>query len=148
MDNRKTAVKAIREALLMVDFGLQDKFCDAEELKHPWSTTRMTDELIFFFSVFFNIKETTLLKLYYKGDDSEDILTEKQQLEDEKLSTNATKIRSLFQIMFYNIHNGYQRTPLHIMNAAEIYEKCKSRELITSFNIVGLCVGYNTLKRH
>ena len=34
-----------------------------------------------------------------------------EELEDEKLSTKATKIGSLLQ-MFYNIHHGYQRTPL------------------------------------
>ena len=50
--------------------------------------------------------------------------------------------------MFCNIHNGYQRTPLHIINAAEVYEKCKSRNLITSFNKSGLCVGYDTMKWH
>ena len=34
------------------------------------------------------------------------------------------------------------------MNATEIYERCKSRELITSFNKNGLCVGYNAMKSH
>ena len=41
--------------------------------------------------------------------------------------------------MFYNIHNGYQRTPFHIKNATEVYENCKSRELITS-SIKVVCV--------
>ena len=50
--------------------------------------------------------------------------------------------------MFYNIHNVYQRTPLHILNAAEIYEKCKSRELKSSFNESGSCLAYNTMKRY
>ena len=50
--------------------------------------------------------------------------------------------------MFYKIHNVYQRTPFHIMNAAEVYGKCKSRELIISFNKSGLCVGYNTMKTY
>ena len=49
--------------------------------------------------------------------------------------------------MFYNIHNGYQRTPLHIMNAAEVYGKCKSLELATSFNKSGLYDCYKTMKR-
>ena len=148
LDSIKSAAKAIREALLKVDFGLEDKFCDAEELRHSWCTTRMLDELISFFSVMFNIKKTTLLKLYHNGDNSEDIPTVEQEMEDEKLSTKATKIGSLFQIMIYNIHNGRQRTPLHIMSTTEIYETCKSRELITSFNKSGLYAGYNTMKRH
>ena len=34
------------------------------------------------------------------------------------------------------------------MNACKIYEKCKSKELITSFNQGGLCISYNSMKRH
>ena len=48
--------------------------------------------------------------------------------------------------MFYNLHNGNKRTPLHVMNAVEIYERCESRELITSFNRSGLCIGYASMK--
>lgn len=97
MTNVKRTVKAVREALLKADFGSQDKFCDAKELKQPWFTKRMPDELVSFFSVFVNIKKTTLLKLHYNADDSEDILAEEQEPEDEKLSTKATKIKLLFQ---------------------------------------------------
>ena len=78
MDNIKRTVKTLREALLKVDFGSHDKFCDAEELKQSWFTKRMPVELVSFFSVLVNIKKTTLLKLYYNRDDSEDILTEEQ----------------------------------------------------------------------
>ena len=59
MDNIKSAAKAIREALLKVDFGLKDKFCDSEELKHSWSTTRMADELISFF-LYCSISKTNI----------------------------------------------------------------------------------------
>ena len=58
------------------------------------------------------------------------------------------KIGWLFQVMFYNLHNGNKRTPLRVMNAVEIYERCKSRELITSFNRNGLCISYASMKRH
>lgn len=43
------------------------------------------------------------------GDDLGDIRTKEQELEDERLSAEAAKIGSLFQIMFNNIHIGYQR---------------------------------------
>ena len=58
------------------------------------------------------------------------------------------KIGSPFQIMFYNLHNGNKRTPLHLMNVVEIYERCKSRELINSFNRSGLCISYASMKKH
>ena len=41
-----------------------------------------------------------------------------------------------------------KKTPLHIMNSSAIYEKCKSRELLTSFNCLGLCTSYQETKLH
>ena len=78
--------------------------------------------------------------------DSEDIVSQEKELEDEKLLTKA--IGSLFQIMIYSIHNDYHRTPVFIMNAVEVYEKCKTRELVISFNESGICVCYSTMKSH
>ena len=72
--------------------------------------------------------------------DSEDIVSQEKELEDEKLLTKAIRIGSLFQIMFYSIHNHYHRTPVFIMNAVEVYEKCKTLELVISFNESGICV--------
>ena len=37
----KSAAKIIRQALLQIDFGHQDKFCDAEELKFAWKHTKI-----------------------------------------------------------------------------------------------------------
>ena len=34
------------------------------------------------------------------------------------------------------------------MNSSTIYEKCKSRELLTSFNRLGLCTSYKKTKLH
>ena len=59
-------------------------------------------------------------------------------MKDKKSLTKAAKIGSVFQIMFYNIHNRYQRSPLHKINAAEVYEKFKWRKLMISFNKIGL----------
>ena len=78
--------------------------------------------------------------------DSEDIVSQEKELEDEKLLTKAIRIGSLFQIMFYSIHNDYHRTPVFIMNAVEVYEKCKTLELVISFNESGICLCYSTMK--
>ena len=58
------------------------------------------------------------------------------------------KIGSLFHNTFYNLHNGNKWTTLHVMNAVEIYERCKSRKLITSFNRSGLCISYGNMKKY
>ena len=58
------------------------------------------------------------------------------------------KIKSVIQIIFYVLNQGKQKSPFHIMNANAIYEKCKSRELITSFNLVGISVSYKGIRQH
>ena len=81
-----------------------------------------------------------LLKYYYNEDDEID---KTETYENDVLK--SMKIGSLFQIMFYNLHNGNKRTPLDVMNVVEIYQQCKSRELITSFNRSGLCISYASM---
>ena len=58
----KSAANILRQSLFSVDFGLKDKFCDAEELKYAWRNTKVPDEFMTLFSELFNIKKTALLK--------------------------------------------------------------------------------------
>ena len=108
-----------------VDFGLQDKLCNSEELKLPLRRVKILREVMIFFSELFNIKKTMLLKDYYNEHDEID-----KTETDENHVIKSMRIGSLFQIMFYNLHNGNKRTPLRVMNAVEINERSKSRELI------------------
>ena len=48
LDGVKSTAQIIRDKFLNIDFGLQDKFCDAEELKLAWRTTKIPDELLVF----------------------------------------------------------------------------------------------------
>ena len=50
-------------------------------------------------------------------------------------------------MMFYNVHNRRKKTPLHLMAAHNVCNKCKSRELITTLNRIGVCVSYNEVQR-
>ena len=52
LDGVKSAAQTIRDELLNVDFGLEDEFCDAEELKLPWKTTKISDVVSAFFQNF------------------------------------------------------------------------------------------------
>ena len=126
-----------------VDFGLQDKLCNSEELKLPLRRVKILREVMIFFSELFNIKKTMLLKDYYNEHDEID-----KTETDENHVIKSMRIGSLFQIMFYNLHNGNKRTPLRVMNAVEINERSKSRELIISFNRKGLWISYASMKRH
>ena len=45
LDGVKSAAQTIRDELLNFDFGLQDDFCDAKDLKLAWKTTNIYDEV-------------------------------------------------------------------------------------------------------
>ena len=57
------------------------------------------------------------------------------------------RAESLFQTLFYVVNNGDKRAPLPIMLAHTVYEKCKSRELLTTLNHLGYSVSYQTNRR-
>ena len=52
----------------------------------------------------------------------------------------------MFKRIYYNVLNGKKKTPLHTMNSSAINEICKSRELLTFFNPLGLCTSYKETK--
>ena len=52
----RLADEILKEALEKVDFKLDDRFCDGNELKDSWRTTRMPDQLLTFFLALFGIK--------------------------------------------------------------------------------------------
>ena len=56
-DTIESAAKSSRTALQQVDFKLQDRFCNAEELKQSWLNTKISDELLTFFSEFLTLKK-------------------------------------------------------------------------------------------
>ena len=62
LNNIKSGALDIRRALLDVDFGLNDKFCDADELKDSWKNIQVPEVLLSFFATLFNIKKMSLAK--------------------------------------------------------------------------------------
>ena len=60
IDSTKLAAKKIRDVFLAMDFNLQDKFCDIENLRNSWEQFCIPDELITFFGTLFNINYATL----------------------------------------------------------------------------------------
>ena len=59
-DILKEAASQIREALLKVDFGLQDSFCDSNDLRESWETTPIPDCLLTFYSVLYSVPKYKL----------------------------------------------------------------------------------------
>ena len=114
-------------------FDLDDRFCDDDDddddddLETSWQKQKL-------FSNLFNIQKSLILadsvfnKIYLQLPDFvEDDIDNDRKNENIKF----TKQTSLYQIIYYILHAGKKKTPLHMMTAHAIYDKCKSRELIT-----------------
>ena len=99
-------------------------------------------ELIYFFSHLFNIPQSYSCNHQVNAYDIEDdddtpALTKRKVM----------KIKSLYQILYCNLHGGKEKTPLHLFTGHSVYKKCKSREVLTSLNKVGVTVSYNEVQR-
>ena len=55
---------------------------------------------------------------------------------------------AVLQILYFDMHNGRKRTPLHVINGQSIHSTCKSSTLVKSFNHLGLSVSYEELLRY
>ena len=57
------------------------------------------------------------------------------------------KYNTIFQIIHYLVHNGKKKTLLHLSLCESIYDTCRSKELITIMNRLGLCMSYDEIER-
>ena len=70
-------------------------------------------------------------------------------LEDEDLDeveVEAENGREGSSRLVLQIKSLFQVTPMQVMNAHDIYEKCRSRELITAFSKQSACTNYKSMK--
>ena len=68
----KLATKKIRDVFLAMGFNLQEKFCDAKDLRNSQEQYCIPDELITFFGTLFNINYATLKPHFPKSNNLED----------------------------------------------------------------------------
>ena len=112
-------------------FDLDDRFCDDDDdddddLETSWQKQKL-------FSNLFNIQKSLILadsvfnKTHLQLPDFVDDIDNDRKNENIKF----TKHTSLYQIIYYILHAGKKKTPLHMTTAHAIYDKCKGRELIT-----------------
>ena len=134
----KEAAVTIREALRNVDFNLNDKFGDAHELKSSWERIAIPDCLVSFFSSLFKIPHTLLQSTFNKDvsgifELEDDYEIEPSDIENSTVTPSATfsssrkvvQVSSMFQMMYYSLHNGRKKTPLHLMTGHTVYDKSK-----------------------
>ena len=143
----------IRHALLDFNFDLQDKFCDSVDLQDSWDNMNIPDELLTFLCVLLNYNRNDLQCSV--GSNNNSPLIDDDDTSDEETSSNGMahspklrKLKSVFQVLYFMVHNGRHRTPLRLMCAEGIHSTCKSKTLITSLNHLGISVIYDEILRY
>ena len=49
-------------------------------------------------------------------------------------------------MLSYRMHGGEKKPPLHVMVGQAVYERTRSRELLTSFNRIGVSTSYKEVR--
>lgn len=158
LDVVKQVGETLNKAAKQVDYGLDDRFCDAEELRHSWENNPMPDEWLTFFSALYSIPKSLMAKMKMMqmpteeedadcddGDDDEDTLPEEEN--SWAVKNHHSQLNCHFQVAYNHIHHGRRRTPLHTMLGQYIYGKTRSKALLTTLNRVGISTSYNEVKR-
>ena len=145
IDPIKDCATEIRRHFLNEDFSLEDRFCEANDLQEAWERIKFPEPVMKFMSTLFNFNPD---QFYEKGED-EDLEGDELECRNPKVSdSKRRKVIALYQIIYFIIHNGRKKTPLHILNAEAIHQTCRSKTLITSFNHFGLSTSYDDLLRY
>jgi hypothetical protein len=102
--------------------------------------TRIPESLITFLCSFVNINKADFVnlseeKIEFVPDEPDESEGPETDVDQKFNSTKKMlKAHSLFQVMHYMVNNGERKSPLPVMISHTIYNKCKSREIITSLN--------------
>ena len=64
LDATKNIAEKLRKSFLEIDFELNDKFCDGEDLLGSWDNLPLTDEILTFLGTLFTINPEKLLPKY------------------------------------------------------------------------------------
>ena len=144
----------LRGILQQGNFGLGDKFCDAEELKNSWEATLMPEGLMTFFSALFSIPKAHMVDVHpIVIPDDEEMYMEGEpdangDCDSSRGATNQfIQLHCLFQILTYHLHKARQKNPLQAMVGQSTYGKTRSRAFITTLNHIGVSTSYNEVKR-
>ena len=148
-DPIRQCAEMIRQCLLELDFDLQDRFCDVNDLETATANMVIPEPILKFFATLYNFDmnsfENTSKRLM-KG--AADVVGDESDCGTRVSEAKCRQVQGLTQTLYYILHRGRKRTPMHIMNSQAIYDACKSATLITSFNRYGLCSSYDELLRH
>ena len=157
----QTAGEILSEAFDKVDFNLADKFCDANEIRQSWLNTCMPDDFLTLLSALFKIPRSRLLDIKLidmsdlldmkenpttsdVGQEDENDVSENDLLSDIEWAAKNQQLQlsCIFQTMFYIKYHGTKPTPLAAANGQFVYNKHKSKEMLSMLNKMGVSEGY------
>ena len=115
-------------------FDLDGRFCDDDDdddddddLETSWQKQKLFSNLI-------NIQKSLILADSVFNETHlqlPDFVEDDIDTDRKNENIKFTKQTSLYQIIYYILHARKKKTPFHMMTAHAIYDKCKSRELVT-----------------
>ena len=158
VDPTQLCASKIRKELLHFDFHLNDQFCDAVELMDSLYKFTIPETTLKFFGKIFNFQPASHHEI------SKEIIRESCDYQDEPdededdNSVNSSRtvsksrcrqVQSLFQIMFYVLHSGRKRTPMHLMNGVWAQSLGDGGSMFTRIlNNLGLASSYEEILRY
>ena len=95
LDTTKNVAEKLRKSFLEIDFDLNNKFCDGEDLLGSWDNLSLSDEILTFLGTLFNINPAKLLPKYPKKY-SFDYFTQVPNSSDSNDESNSSNCDSLF----------------------------------------------------
>ena len=65
-----------------------------------------------------------------------------------KSASITRKCDTIFQMVYYLVHNGQKKKPLYVSLCEFVHDTCRSKTLIQiMMNRLGLCISYDELER-
>lgn len=113
----------LRNECKSYEFALDQSYCDASDVMlsyESYKNNRPTAWELFFDTLFPSRKKSEAIK---------------------------RKCDMIFQTIFYVLHNGRKKKPIHITLAESVHDKCRSKQLIQVLNKLGLCISYQELEK-
>ena len=156
LDIIRQAGEILNHAAMKVDYGLEDRVCDASELRRSWNDTHIPDEWLTFYSAVDRIPKSTIarvneIQLIPDADDdkanSDDEEENEEVLYGYDISRKCEQIKCQFQIHYYQIHGGRKTVPLQTLVGQSEYAKNRSKESITLHNRLGTSESYKKVKK-
>ena len=96
----RAVAKSIRKNLLYLDFGLNHKFCDAEEIVLSWKETFISGELLNFVRTSFNVKESLLISNHLNEDMSSEDPGESDKTSIQSKGESIQTAKDIFKLCF------------------------------------------------